>query len=183
MMSALRLVRHQPVGRNKRSAWRGAPRGKSCSASHPPWPVVGCERAKKKPLLAISRFKARSRWAAQCAALIAPIDKKIFRRHSPVHQSTYVENIAGRVDHLSGAPAGSALILWSKDDALCPGAQPEKTTRESSCWLRRGDNCRRGAHRLVAGIADAVELGLNLRPHETRGGPVPRVPRSCARAP
>ena len=79
------------------AAHGAAPRGERPVPPHIPEGRTLVAGMPKKPLLAISRFKARSRWAAQRAALTAPFDKKIFRRHSPVHQSTYVENIAGQI--------------------------------------------------------------------------------------
>src|SRR5262249_19081509 len=110
------------------------------------------------------------------AADCSDCDKKFLQRRSPAHSNTYVENVAGQVRPL-------VRELWGLHDALCPGPRAKKATRESSCWLRRGDNCRRGAHRLVVRIADAVELGLGHHHHETRGGPVSYGPRSRARAP
>src|SRR5262249_4576562 len=87
-----------------------------------------------------------------------------------------------RFDHRS-ASAGSALILWSLDDARCSAPHPEKTTRESSCWLRCGGNCCRGARRRVGRVAAAVELGLGLPRYETVGSFVRCSPWSRARAP
>src|SRR5215467_10717926 len=59
-----------PSARRAQYAQRTAPRpeGNVLFRLTPPRPNVGCGHA-KKPLLAISRFKARTRWAAQCAAL------------------------------------------------------------------------------------------------------------------
>src|SRR5712671_7369614 len=112
---------------------------------------------------------------------IVPAATINFRKDiAPFTQALMLKTSPDRFDHGSGS---ACRLPWSPHDALCPCPQPEKTTRESSCWLRRGDNCRRGAHRLVGRIADAVELGLRLRHHETRGGPVPHGPRSRARAP
>src|SRR5215468_10262691 len=88
-----------------------------------------------------------------------------------------------RFDYGPGAPVGSTLILWSLDDALCPGPQPEKRSRGSSCWLRCNDNCRCGVHRLVGIATNAVELGLGLRNRETNRGLVSRGPRPRAHAP
>src|SRR6266446_5276069 len=85
-----------------------------------------------------------------------------------------------RFDHGSGS---ACRLPWSPHDALCPGPQPEKTTREPSCWLRRGGNCCGGTHRLVGRAADAVEMGVGLRHHEADDGFVPHGPRSRARVP
>src|SRR6266550_6186417 len=113
--------------------------------------------------------------------LIVPAPTKNFCKDiAPFTQALMLKTSPDRFDHGS---ASACRPPWSPHDALCPGPQPEKATRESSCWLRRGDNCGCGAHRLVGRIADAVELGLRIRRHETRGGPVPRSPRSRARAP
>src|SRR5215813_8814640 len=76
------------------------------------------------------------------------------------------------------------LTFWSRCDAVCwPGRRSEETTSESGCWPRRGDDCRRGARRLVDRVAAVVELGLGLRQHETGNGFVPHGPRSRTRAP
>jgi hypothetical protein len=88
-----------------------------------------------------------------------------------------------RFDHWSGSACRLGFGLWGLHDPLCPGPQAEKAIRESGCWLRRGDNCRRGAHRLVGWIADAVGLGLGIRRHETGDCLMPRGPRPRARAP
>jgi hypothetical protein len=59
----------------------------------------------------------------------------------------------------------------------------KKATRRSSCWLRRGDDCRRGAHRLVGRIADALGLGFGVRHRETSDRLVPHGFRPRRRAP
>jgi hypothetical protein len=52
----------------------------------------------------------------------------------------------------------------SRREAVCwRRRRSHETTRESSCRLCRGDNCRRGIHRLVGRTAGAVELGPRLR--------------------
>lgn len=59
----------------------------------------------------------------------------------------------------------------------------KRATRESSCRLRRGEDCHGGAHRLVGRIADAVELGLGVHHRETNDRLVPHGTRLCPRAP
>src|SRR5258706_485353 len=116
-------------------------------------------------------------WRADATLLcgakpIVPAPTKNFQGHSPVHASTYVENAAGQVRPLVRERLPVAVLtIWSLRDAVCwPGRRSVETTRESSCWLCRGDNCRRSAHRLVGGAAAAVELGLGLTQHESRMG-------------
>src|SRR5215831_10686020 len=77
-----------------------------------------------------------------------------------------------------------SVTVWSLRDAVCwPGRKPEETTRESSCWLRRGGDCRCGIARLVDRLADTVELGRGIPPDETIGSCVPRSPRPRSRHP
>src|SRR5258708_13056264 len=67
--------------------------------------------------------------------------------------------------------------LFRSHDALCPGPQSEKTTRESSCWLRRGGNCCGGVHWLVGIATIPVDLGLRLPNREPSDALVSRGPR------
>src|SRR6266436_2074928 len=103
---------------------------------------------------------------------------------SPVHASTYVENVAGQVRPLvrERLPA-TVLTVWRVRDTVCWLGRLEEKICESRHWLCRGDNCRRGPLRLVGRNAAAVELGLGLCRHETFDGLVPGSPRSRARAP
>src|SRR5258706_10021245 len=53
---------------------------------------------------------------------------------APFTQALMLKTSPDRFDHGSGS---ACRLPWSPHDALCPGPQPEKTTREPSCWLRR----------------------------------------------
>src|SRR6266853_2030333 len=104
---------------------------------------------------------------------------KSFARPSSVGACTYVENVAGQVRPMvrERLPA-AVLTIWSLRDGVCwPRWQPKETTRESSCWLCRGDNCRCGAHRLVGPATVGAELVLGLPRHETYRSFNPRSPR------
>src|SRR5262249_35076077 len=69
-------------------------------------------------------------------------------------------------------------------DSVCwSGRQSEETTRERSCWLCRGDDWRRGVHRLVGIAAVAVELGHGVRSHETPDSLVSHGPPALDYAP
>src|SRR5258708_32971125 len=76
---------------------------------------------------------------------------------APFTQALMLKTSPDRFDHGSGS---ACRLPWSPHDALCPGPQPEKTTREPSCWLRRGGNSGGVTHQLADGAADAVELWL-----------------------
>jgi hypothetical protein len=103
---------------------------------------------------------------------------KIFARPSPVGACTYVENVVGQVRPMvrERLPA-AVLTIWSLRDGVCwPRRQPKETTRESTCWLCRGGNCRFSCLRapakddsvLSARRIAAVEIGAARNRAELR---------------
>src|SRR5260370_9583699 len=108
------------------------------------------------------------------------LTKNFCKNIAPFTQALMLKTSPDRFDHRSGS---ACRLPWSPHDALCPVPQPEKATRESSCWLRRRDNWGRGAHRLVGRIAATAELPPRLRRPQARGRPVPYGPPSRPPAP
>jgi PAS domain S-box-containing protein len=82
------------------------------------------------------------------------------------------------------ADAGAQPKRRRNADVVCwRGWWPQETTHESGRWLCRGDDSRRGHHRLVDRVAAAVELGLGIRRGETGDSFMPRSPWFRSRHP